>query len=806
MKYIRDRGMKATKIFATLMALGVVASAIFGMTQAGKDLVDKTLYTVGLYTGFADDVFEGAYNITTDAQQGLGIFDGLSQILNVDVNVSGMNSNIQCLSPWLNSMKDPTDISTDLTTLKSDLAVFDPSRSRVSSGLPTYSTATNYAAAANALPTPATSAQIEDVKNKLLLLFGTGTDLGKRLADVSNILQALRDLSALHADSASSTPGPAGALQALVDDLTSLKNAGIQLSNTDLPPLIPELSGQYSGYNGVQPCFDTMLYQMQHINETVIALPRAMQVSYNLLFALNSGMESLVTGPSTNPQTLASALTAFQATLPFLGSTNTIISQLPNYIASTLASHTQLTLSLSYLADRDTALAYQAYVTYIASPQAAGDYSTFRTAQTVAASSLSAIQADTLTLTSTPDSTVLSSASSVAQLVIGQQTPPAGVPLPPPQPQVDFVAAMTASRAAILPLDPYIAAEAGEGVAYRALPTPKASVLNAVSTTVSDLNTRFERSISTVRADVSNYNAEILSKIVTLHNETVDKVNSKIEQYLPRVRKYDHMRMTGEYVYFSVVMFVALLTILIVWINFQWGASFFTFLVIIAMLIYSIIGTVLLLLAVVGHDECGNAETQIFALIDRFNVDTGSFNATVLAGYYLKAEGGSLNAIVRSATGVNFAAMQSTINQTITNTVTDITGSYTLRYKMLDQVNAMYGLQRLLLADVEAVQRQVQFEQVHPLYLSTKELACCNVVDVVGNLWLAMFMAGWFAAALMVAMMCYIRRLDELPKKRCCGCALRSYKEFLDPEDKKLLGIKNKGKYMPAGSEGSIPG
>lgn len=50
MKYIQDRGMKATKIFATLMALGVVASGIFGMTQAGKDLVDKTLHTVGLYT------------------------------------------------------------------------------------------------------------------------------------------------------------------------------------------------------------------------------------------------------------------------------------------------------------------------------------------------------------------------------------------------------------------------------------------------------------------------------------------------------------------------------------------------------------------------------------------------------------------------------------------------------------------------------------------------------------------------------------------------------------------------------------
>lgn len=55
---------------------------------------------------------------------------------------------------------------------------------------------------------------------------------------------------------------------------------------------------------------------------------------------------------------------------------------------------------------------------------------------------------------------------------------------------------------------------------------------------------------------------------------------------------------------------------------------------------------------------------------------------------------------------------------------------------------------------------------MHPLYLTTKELACCDVVDVVGNLWLAMFMAGWFGAALVVAMICYIRRLDELPSKR----------------------------------------
>ena len=62
-------------------------------------------------------------------------------------------------------------------------------------------------------------------------------------------------------------------------------------------------------------------------------------------------------------------------------------------------------------------------------------------------------------------------------------------------------------------------------------------------------------------------------------------------------------RMTAEYVYFSVVIFVALMLILIVIINFQWAASIFTFLLLLAMLIYGIIGTVFLLLAMVGHDE-----------------------------------------------------------------------------------------------------------------------------------------------------------------------------------------------------------
>ena len=41
------------------------------------------------------------------------------------------------------------------------------------------------------------------------------------------------------------------------------------------------------------------------------------------------------------------------------------------------------------------------------------------------------------------------------------------------------------------------------------------------------------------RADIVSYNAQIIDKIVMLHNQTVDRVTAKENQYLPEVRHYD---------------------------------------------------------------------------------------------------------------------------------------------------------------------------------------------------------------------------------------------------------------------------
>ncbi len=50
MKYIADRGMMATKVTAILMAVGVLASGIYGMVEAGPHLVNQTVGTIGTLT------------------------------------------------------------------------------------------------------------------------------------------------------------------------------------------------------------------------------------------------------------------------------------------------------------------------------------------------------------------------------------------------------------------------------------------------------------------------------------------------------------------------------------------------------------------------------------------------------------------------------------------------------------------------------------------------------------------------------------------------------------------------------------
>ena len=83
------------------------------------------------------------------------------------------------------------------------------------------------------------------------------------------------------------------------------------------------------------------------------------QLSYELLDALDTTFEAVMTGPDTNPATMASALSAYQSTLnvassAVFGPVNTTITQLTNVIVSQswaehVVLHGNCVLSLSCL-------------------------------------------------------------------------------------------------------------------------------------------------------------------------------------------------------------------------------------------------------------------------------------------------------------------------------------------------------------------------------------------------------------------------------------------------------------------------
>lgn len=67
--------------------------------------------------------------------------------------------------------------------------------------------------------------------------------------------------------------------------------------------------------------------------------------------------------------------------------------------------------------------------------------------------------------------------------------------------------------------------------------------------------------------------------------------------------------------------------------------------------------------------RCSSAETQILKALNTSDIGSADFNPIVLAEYYLLGQGGSLNTIAKTATGVDFDAVMSTVNDTVQKTI-----------------------------------------------------------------------------------------------------------------------------------------
>jgi hypothetical protein len=127
----------------------------------------------------------------------------------------------------------------------------------------------------------------------------------------------------------------------------------------------------------------------------------------------------------------------------------------------------------------------------------------------------------------------------------------------------------------------------------------------------------------------------------------------------------------------------------------------------------------------------------------------------------------------------------------------DVRGTYTLGPVTESIFSNVTQIISRLVARTNAAEEYLSFGSIHPLYIQVKTLVrytmslsndipliqfplaeipwcvtilmqvCCKGVDMLGNWWLALFIAASFGFFVSSFMLAIIRRLDQLPPKGC---------------------------------------
>ncbi|EIE18872.1 hypothetical protein COCSUDRAFT_45025 [Coccomyxa subellipsoidea C-169] len=336
---------------------------------------------------------------------------------------------------------------------------------------------------------------------------------------------------------------------------------------------------------------------------------------------------------------------------------------------------------------------------------------------------------------------------------------------------------VTDSVSSVPNISNYITALTPAVNAYNALPT---SIFTDLENSLTSIDTDILQAISGARDTVNSNIDSFTSKADDLHNKTVDKITTYRSDYEPLVRKYDRYRQAAEYTYFALAIAVCLGIIFAVLTNCQFAASFFTLVLLILTVVYSIIAVIFFLIASIGNDGCTNAEPYIIGrLPDLMGNDPATLNKSIaLANYYFYNQGGGVKEILNSVAGVNLDDVFATVNSTRDQAVQEITGTYTLRTKMLSVVDGVYGISNNITKRLTDSESLAAYETIHPLYIKAKTFMCCSGVNMFGNLWVSMFASGSISIILLIFLFIYISALDQLPPRACCGCTMRSHKEF----------------------------
>jgi hypothetical protein len=287
------------------------------------------------------------------------------------------------------------------------------------------------------------------------------------------------------------------------------------------------------------------------------------------------------------------------------------------------------------------------------------------------------------------------------------------------------------------------------------LPDPPSQAIDSIrgyiDTAVGDISA----SISSVRSDVQQAIVSAQDGVDTVTVEVVDRINEYVDKYEPQAQEYNTYRSAIMYVLFSLSIAFSITTFIngaIVWPALH---SLSIFLLLCLMIINFCLVTAHTAGIKVGSDTCENLEPFILDQVD----DPGA--SSVLQYYFGDGTNGSVVSIAKDAFNLDIPDIIRTVNETKAQVLADIEG-VSLSDNLEKQVNTALAQADMIVNSINSAVAKLEYAAVTSgPYQEVRGFVCCDTIDNIGNIWLAMILTGGFAFLLSVFAMILVFKFDK---------------------------------------------
>lgn len=286
------------------------------------------------------------------------------------------------------------------------------------------------------------------------------------------------------------------------------------------------------------------------------------------------------------------------------------------------------------------------------------------------------------------------------------------------------------------------------------LPDPPSSAFDSVSMYLQSAIDDVSSTLSSIQNELESIVQTSQDGITQAQEEIVDTVYENIDKYEPQAQTYNTLRAAIMYVLFGLCIFFSLVIIVAGFLTWPALHSLSIFLFLCLMVVNYALVVAHTVGIKVGSDTCENLEPYILQQVD----DAG---AQQILQYYFNGGQGDVRDVVDASLDINVDEIIQTINNAKADVLAEIQG-VSLSVPLERQVNASLGLADDIISDINAVVSLLEYEEAYPEYLEIRGFVCCDTIDMVGDLWLAMVLTGGFAFILSLFAFVLVHQFDAL--------------------------------------------